>query len=263
MASGLERGVRKHLERIRQQGLLVDLSDQARRVHFGYRCEVSVPLYRSLLWRYPSAGERDTVDVCELLTELQSQWEIAGQQRKMFYYIRPPLRTWWMAPRYFLKLLVLYQRERIESVVILSEQEFPETLTATPGVVPASLLVPLLLSIGRLEMLSYRSERPLVRSLDVMVRELLRRSPLRVEILNFLDQRVPPVVPGGFSREEYREVTLRSLFEQLELTAAVADKLEADINLSVSGVLQLMANYVGFVPPSEDLALPGEKVQFH
>ncbi len=263
MSIGLERGVRKHLERVRRQGLLVNLSDQARQLNCEYRCEVSVPMYRSLLWRYPSSGERDTIDVRDLLTELQKQWEITGKSRKMFYYIRPPLRTWWMAPRYFLKLLVLKQRERIESVVVLSEQEFPETLSATPGVVPASLLVQLLLSIGRLEMLSYRSERPLIRSLDVMVRELLRRSPLRVEVQNFLDNRLSPVVPTGFSREEYREVTLRSLFGQLELTAAVAEKMGAQIKLPVSGVLQLMANYVGLVPPSEDLVLPGDHYSFH
>ena len=68
---------------------------------------------------------------------------------------------------------------------------------------------------------------------------------------------------GEFSREEYRQVTLRSLLGQLEVTAAVAEKMGAQISLPVSGVLQLMANYVGFVPPSEDVALPGDKVSFH
>jgi len=58
-------------------------------------------------------------------------------------------------------------------------------------------------------------------------------------------------------------MTLRTLWEQLELTAAVAEKMGADINLSVSGVLQLMANYVGFVPASLDQALPVEKVPYH
>lgn len=63
--------------------------------------------------------------------------------------------------------------------------------------------------------------------------------------------------------EEYREVMLRSLWQQLELTAAVADKMGADIKLPVSGVLQLMANYVGFMPAGEERALPTEKVPYH
>ena len=58
-------------------------------------------------------------------------------------------------------------------------------------------------------------------------------------------------------------MTLRSLFGQLELTAAVAEKMGAQIRLPVSGVLQLMANYVGLVPPSEYLVLPGSHYSFH
>ena len=38
--------------------------------------------------------------------------------------------------------------------------------------------------------------------------------------------------------------------ETLSATVEVADKMRANVNQSVSGVLQLMANYVGFVPPS-------------
>ena len=47
------------------------------------------------------------------------------------------------------------------------------------------------------------------------------------------------------------------------MAASLAITLGADINLSVSGVLQLMANYVGFVPASLDKVLPVEKVPYH
>ncbi|NOY40775.1 MAG: hypothetical protein GXP26_02910 [Planctomycetes bacterium] len=165
--------------------------------------------------------------------------------------------------RYYLNLLVLYQGQRVESVVIMPRLATLESLSSSsPPSVPVSMLVRLIQSVRRLWPLCHLSERPLVRSIDVTVGELLRRSPFYAEIINYLESQSSSV-PCGYSRDEYREMTLRTLWEQLELTAAVAEKMGADINLSVSGVLQLMANYVGFVPASLDQALPVEKVPYH
>lgn len=264
MVFGPERMTRLHLEKARLRGELVDLSEVACQVGLTCRCEASDPLYRSLLWQYPSACERDTVVVGDLLRDLQSQMAVSDRKHKMFYYVLPPLRTWWMAPRYFLKLMVLYQGDSIESVTILMEQESPEQLFAglSPWL-PASLLVRLLQSIRRLGTLCYRSELHLIRSLDATAKELLGRNPLQVEIQGHLDQWRPAFVPQEFTREEYREVVLRSLLKDLELTAAVAHQMQADIRFSVSGVLELMAHYVGIVPGNEEGSFIRDEVQFH
>ncbi len=259
-----ERITRKQWEQARQRGALVDVSQEADQVGLSCHCEMSVPLYRSLFWKYPSARERDTLAVGDLLHDLQRQIDSSPQPRRAMYHILPPLPTWWMAPRYRLKLWVLSGGERTESVVILSEQEDLERLFAgLPPWIPASLLVRLLQSILRLGTLCYRSERLLVRSLYATVGELLLRSPLQAEINLHLDQWQPAFIPREFSREEYRVVVLRSLLGQLDLTAAVAEQMGAEILLPVSGVLQLMANYVGFVPPCEEVLRPEDKGRFH
>ena len=264
MDFGPERTTRLHLEQARQRGQLVDLSEEARQVGLACRCEASVPLYRSLLWQYPGACERDTVVVGDLLHDLQSQMAASDRKHKMFYYVLPPLRTWWMSPRYFLKLMVLYRGDSIESVTILMEHEFPQQLFAgcSPWL-PASLLVRLLQSIRRLGTLCYRSELCLIRSLDFTAVELMGRNPLRAEMQGHLAKWRAAFVPQEFTREEYREVVLRSLLKQLELTAAVAHQMQLDIRFSVSGVLDLMAHYVGLVPGNEAGSFIRDEVQFH
>lgn len=169
-----------------------------------------------------------------------------------------------MSSRYCLKLMVLYRGDSFESVTIFAEQESPAQLFAglSPWL-PASLLVRLLQSIRRLGTLCYRSERKLIRSLDSTAGELLARSPLQAEIQGHLDQWRAAFVPQEFTREEYCEVVLRSLLTQLELTAAVADQMQADIRFSVSGVLELMAHYVGIVPGNEEGSFVRDEVQFH
>jgi hypothetical protein len=103
----------------------------------------------------------------------------------------------------------------------------------------------------------------MVRSLEATTYELLRGSPLYAQIHNYLGQQRPSLVPSGYSGEEYREVTLRSFWQQLELTAAVAEKLGADIKLPVSGVLQLMANYVGYIPARQEGTQADNKPPIH
>ena len=250
-----EQFIRRVFEQARLRGLLVDLSSEAARVGLDCRCEMSEHLYHSLLWKYPSAREQDTVAVSDLLSGLKSRRQAVTLAGKWYYYMVPQQPTWWLQPGYFFKLLVTYCGQRVESVVIVTQKESLESLLShCPTSVPASLLVRLMQSIRRLATFSYQSERPLLRSLDATVRELLQRSPFAAEICHYLGQQHLNAVPGEFSREEYRELTLRSLLEQLELTAAVAEQMGAVLRLPVSDVLQWMANYVGFVPPHEDVA---------
>lgn len=260
-----ERITRKQLEKARHCGELVDLSDQAVRAGLLCRCEMSKALYWSLCWKYPSAGERDTVDVVELLGELRERIKRSRERRKWHYFIRPPRPTWWMESRYFLKALVVYRGTAVQSVVILPGlAKFDSLLSVVSApAVPASMLVRMMLLIQQLSPLCYPAERTMVRSLEVTACELLRRSPLVAQIHNYLSQQQPSLVPSGYSGEEYREVTLRSFWQQLELTAAVADKLGADIELPVSGVLQLMANYVGFIPAGQQGAQSVNKLPLH
>jgi len=253
-----------YLEKARQEQRLVDVSDQARQVGLNCRCEVGLHLWHSLFWNYPSAATTDVLDVGDLLRVFHSQLERKLLPGQTSFHISPPRPTWWMQEPYFLKLLVLYRGEEVESVVILSQfHTVGSLLSFMPPPLPASLLARMMQTILQFFPLCCRSEHPLVRSLNATVCELLRRSPLHDQINHYLDQLQSRLVPNGFSREEYREVTLRSLLEQLELTAAVADKMGADIKLPVSGILHLMANYVGIVPATKDGALPGDKRQFH
>jgi hypothetical protein len=103
----------------------------------------------------------------------------------------------------------------------------------------------------------------LIRSLDSTVRELLRRGPLHRDIQHHFDKWHATCVPHAFSRQEYREVALRSLLKPLELAGALADQMEADIRFSVSGVLQLMAHYVGIVPGCEEGTFIRDEVEYH
>jgi hypothetical protein len=264
MLNRTERITRKQLEKARHCGELVDLSDQAERAGLSCRCEMSRALYRSLFWKYPSSGERDTVDLVELLGVLHKRIKSTSQRRKPYYFIRPPRPTWWMESRYFLKALVVYRGNAVQSVVVLGGlAQIDSLLSGSAPAVPASMLVRMMLLIQQLWPLCYPAERAIVRSLKVTTYELLRGSPLSAQIHHYLGQQQPSLVPSGFSSEEYREVTLRSFWQQLELTAAVAEKLGADIKLPVSGVLQLMANYVGFIPARQDGTPSGNKPPVH
>ena len=259
-----ERITRKQLEKARHFGQLVDLSDQAERAGLPCGCEMNRDLYRSLFWKYPSAGERDTVDLVELLSDLQKRIERTRERRKPHYLVRPPRPIWWMQWRYYLKAFVVYQGNEVESVVVLPGLANIDSLSyGSAPALPPSMLIRLMLSIQRLWPLCYPSERAMVRSLEATTYELLRGSPMYAQIHNYLDQVETSSVPSGYSDEEYRQVTLRTLWQQLELTAAVADKLGADIKLPVSGVLQLMANYVGFVPACLEGAQAGNKPPVH
>jgi hypothetical protein len=199
-----------------------------------------------------------------LLRGLLNQMDIFSREQQKCYYVLPPQRTWWMSSRYFLKLMVLYRGDSFESVTIFTEQESPAKLFAglSPWL-PASLLVRLLQSIRRLGTLCYRSERQLIRSLDATVGELLSRCPLQGEIQGHFAQWRAAFVPQEFTREEYRDVVLRSLLTQLELTAAVADQMQAEVRFSLSGVLELMAHYVGVVPGNEQESFIRDQEQFH
>ncbi len=255
---------RTYLEKARHEQRLVDLSDEARQVGLNCRCEVGLHLWHSLFWNYPSAAITDVLDVGDMLRVFRSRLERKLLPGQSSFHISPPRPTWWMQEPYFLRLLVLYRGEEVESVVILSQfHSVGSLLSFVPPPLPASLLVRMMQTIRQFFPLSCRLEHPLVRSLDATVHELLHRSPLQPQINHYLDQLQPCLFPDGFSREEYRKVTLRSLLEQLELTAAVADKMGADIKLPVSGLLHLMANYVGIVPASKDGEIPGDKRPFH
>ena len=262
---GIENQItRKHLESARNEQRLVDVSDEARQVGFSCSCEVDVHLWNCLFWKYPSAETKDVLDVGQLLRVLRDRLASGMMPGLPSYYICPPQPTWWMKTRYFLHLKVIYRDDVVESVVILRQCRTVESLFLFEHPpLPASLLVRLYQSVRRFWPLCFRSERPLVRSLDETVRLLLRRSPLYSVIYKYLDLPESFATPTGFSLEEYRQMMLRSLLTQLELTAALAEKMGTDINLPVSGLLQLMANYVGVVPASEDGALLGEKRQFH
>ena len=96
-----------------------------------------------------------------------------------------------------------------------------------------------------------------------MMYELLRTSPLFAQIDQYLDCLPSPQTPSRFSREEHRDMTLHSLFGQLELTAALAEKTGADLRLSVSGLLQMMGNFVGMVPCDGTEASQPEMAPFH
>jgi len=266
MVTSKEQYTRRLLEQARLRGQLVDFSEEAAQVGLECRCEMSEHLYRCLFWKYPSAGEHDVARVSSLLKGLQSQLTSPSQPGKRYYYVRPKPPTWWLNYQYFFTLRVTYRGPRLESVVILARQDSLDSLVSRiPRTVPATLLVRLLMSIGRLWTLSYRSERILLRSLSTAVTELLERTPFHDYARLYVQLKRPWLVPvpDQFSREEYRELCLRSLLRQLEVTAAVADQLGATMSLTVNQVLQLMANYVGLVPPSEDVAMPGDKVSFH
>ena len=264
MVNSTEQFTRRVFEQARLRGQLVDLSDQAARVGLDCRCEISEHLYHSLFWKYPSAGEHDIIAASDLLRVLRNRQQNPELVGKHYYYSCPQQPIWWLRTGYFFKLMVTYCEGRLESVVIMSQKDSLESLLSRlPQAVPATLLLRLRQSIRRLGTLSYRSELPLLRTLDTTTTELMLRSPFHEEISLYLSQQQPNLLPYEFSRQQYREVTLRSLLGQLELTAAVAEKMGAVMSLPVSAVLQLMANYVGYVPPTEDYALPGDKVPFH
>ncbi len=264
MGSKGQREIWERVEQARSEQRLVDLNDEARRAGLPCRCEIGVPLWNSLFWEYPSAGKQDVLDIGELLHILHDRLKSNVLPGQTNFYIRPPRPTWWMQKRYFLNLTVRYRGDQVESVLIMPQFDTLGSLfPLVPQALPASMLARLMQTVRRFLPFCYRTELTLIRSLNATLYELLRTNPLFDQVDRYLDRLRPSLGPKEFSRDEYREVTLRSLLTQLELMAAVADKLDLEIRLPVSGLLQLMASYVGFVPVRKNGALLADKRPFH
>ena len=256
--------VKCRLQTARNLGRLVDVSQQARQVGLGCRCEIASRLWDSLLWKYPSSRPQDVIDVTDILQEFRSRQESELFQFQRYVYVRPQCPPAWVGTRFILKLLVLYDRDELQSVVIMPERD-PlcglSSLYRRP--LPASLLVELLQMIRVLTPVCTRYVPPLVASLTLLVDELVSTSPFSWEIKDYVGLDSQPAVPVEFSRDDYRELTLRTLFQKLELAAAVADKVGAEFNFPVSAVLQQMTNIMGVVPLAAFSQVPRSTALLH
>lgn len=241
---------RKQLDTARQGGRTIDLSDAARRVGLDCHCEVGRHLWTSLFWNYPSASPQDVVKPEDVLRVFRSRLENnSTRPGQDTFYIWPPCPPWWMRPSCFLKLKVFYRFDSVDRVLIMSQQERLMSLFSWyHPPLPASLLVQLLETSAQLTRLCVPSNPPLLASLDTILRGSLRTSPLAEEIGRYLDRLPKPRMPAGFSREQFREIVVRTLVERLELAAAVADKIGAEVKLPVSAVMGQMAEVMSVVP---------------
>ncbi|QDU57533.1 hypothetical protein [Aeoliella mucimassa] len=247
----------KRLQTARLAGRLIDCSDVAREAGFRFRCEVSVDLWNSLFWKYPSARDHDCVDLVNVLnsTAMRDLLETIDNpfedKRKLPHhlFVRPPNSPWWVGPRFFVKLFLLYRRGELDLVVVV-----PETATLTTlfsnyqPPLPATLLVKLLLACRGLHLIARQSEHVSISSLQDTVFEMLRMSPLLDEIKEYHETLDQPVVPAGFTVEEYREVLCRELFELLGIATAVAEITKTDFRMSAWSVLRLLATLVSMMP---------------
>ncbi len=241
--------VKCRLQTARNLGRLVDVSQQAREMGLGCRCEIASRLWDSLIWKYPSSGPQDVLEVKDLLQVFRSRQQSERLQLQGYVYLRPRCPPAWLGPRFILKLLVLNESDKFQSVVIMPERDPLCGLSSFyRRPLPASLLVELLQMIRVLTPVCTRYVPPLVASLTLLVDKLVTTSPFSWEIRDHVGLDSQPAVPVEFSRDDYRELTLRTLFQKLELAAAVADKLGAEFNFPVSAVLQQMTNLMGVVP---------------
>jgi hypothetical protein len=245
----IEHRIARTVKELRKRGLLVDVTDEAQSAGVPFRFEVSLRLWTSVFWQYPSAGAEDLVSLDALLRELARQIQSDGGPKKSCYYVRPPVRPWWLEKRYLFNAVVTYRARRVKSITLMADDEaFCSVLSFWETPLPAALLTNLLVTSRDVLRVGNTLDQSLFRSIHAAIQGLLAYSPVRAEIIRFANRPKLTAPAERFSTRQYRQVLLQSLLHQIQLAAAVADKTNARLLLPAGYSLRMLADLVSFVP---------------